>query len=80
MKRINLNFFFSLCVEEERQTYMPKSKTKKYVSKLLIPEKPTANLTNTMRTELYATPESFENAAIQPSSAGNAVSLFQQHQ
>lgn len=44
---------------------MSKSRKKKNAVTVLIPEKPTANLTSAMRTELYATPECFEN---QPSS------------
>uniref|UniRef100_A0A0R3RT54 Uncharacterized protein n=1 Tax=Elaeophora elaphi TaxID=1147741 RepID=A0A0R3RT54_9BILA len=40
---------------------MPKSRKKKSAIPVLVPEKPTANLTSTMRAELYATPESFEN-------------------
>ncbi|VDM08245.1 unnamed protein product [Wuchereria bancrofti] len=46
---------------------MPKSKRKDV--KVLIPEKPMANLTSAMREELYATPESFENATVQTSSS-----------
>ncbi|KAK6104585.1 hypothetical protein QQG55_16830 [Brugia pahangi] len=49
---------------------MPKSKKKKKKDvKVLIPEKPMANLTSAMRQELYATPESFENATVQTSSS-----------
>ncbi|VDK81015.1 unnamed protein product [Litomosoides sigmodontis] len=48
---------------------MPKSrKKKKNAITVLVPEKPTANLTAAMRTELYATAESFENAPTQTSS------------
>ncbi|EFO21613.1 hypothetical protein LOAG_06873 [Loa loa] len=48
---------------------MPKSKKRKDVIKVLVPEKPAANLTSAMRMELYATPESFENATFQASSS-----------
>ncbi|MCP9263639.1 hypothetical protein DINM_007026 [Dirofilaria immitis] len=49
---------------------MPKSRTKKKNDVIIafIPEKPTANLTSAMRTELYATPELFENTTTQTSS------------
>ncbi|CAG9530011.1 unnamed protein product [Cercopithifilaria johnstoni] len=47
---------------------MPKSRKKKNAITVLVPEKPTANLTSAMRTELYATPETFENAIVQTSS------------
>ncbi|VBB34168.1 unnamed protein product [Acanthocheilonema viteae] len=43
---------------------MPKSRKKKNAITVLVPEKPTANLTSAMRTELYATPESFENVTV----------------
>ncbi|VDM93659.1 unnamed protein product [Onchocerca ochengi] len=56
---------------------MPKSKTKKRndVITVLIPDKPTVNLTSTMRSELYATPESFENTISQTlsSTSNNTV-------
>ncbi|EJW83349.1 hypothetical protein WUBG_05740 [Wuchereria bancrofti] len=58
---------FKIAEKENEVIYMPKSKRKDV--KVLIPEKPMANLTSAMREELYATPESFENATVQTSSS-----------